>query len=314
MMGDNRGASDDSRFWGPVPRDGSSATRSRRTGRRSASACCRSAIVAHASRRRSRFRPTVCFMMGATVEPLTTAAAEVQPSAHRHSAIERTADERLPAAAARRREPRPPQAGRAQALQRSPPVRVRPPPRRALGRGRRRGRPRLPRRSARRRRRAVRHRVAHDARAARAEPPQRLQAAHARGARGALPDRHAHGRRRSASSRAARARSTPAGCTRRTSPRCATRCSGVARPGLHLPVRRLRGAATSATSSARSSKATRRPPRSPPPRSSPRSRATATCAAPTRCTRAGSSRRTSATRRPSTATRSSASAYRRCTA
>ena len=32
MMGDNRGESDDSRFWGPVPRDGSSAEPSPPTG------------------------------------------------------------------------------------------------------------------------------------------------------------------------------------------------------------------------------------------------------------------------------------------
>ena len=37
MMGDNRGASDDSRFWGPVPATGSSARPSPPTGRRTAS-------------------------------------------------------------------------------------------------------------------------------------------------------------------------------------------------------------------------------------------------------------------------------------
>ena len=40
-MGDNRGASDDSRFWGPVPQTGSSARPSPPTGRRSASALSR---------------------------------------------------------------------------------------------------------------------------------------------------------------------------------------------------------------------------------------------------------------------------------
>src|ERR671933_838046 len=40
MMGDNRGSSDDSRFWGPVPRSGSSAGRSPPTGRPAASAPC----------------------------------------------------------------------------------------------------------------------------------------------------------------------------------------------------------------------------------------------------------------------------------
>ena len=38
MMGDNRGASDDSRFWGPVPETGSSARPSPPTGRPTASA------------------------------------------------------------------------------------------------------------------------------------------------------------------------------------------------------------------------------------------------------------------------------------
>ena len=38
MMGDNRGASDDSRFWGPVPEAGSSARPSPPTGRPTASA------------------------------------------------------------------------------------------------------------------------------------------------------------------------------------------------------------------------------------------------------------------------------------
>ena len=96
---------------------------------------------------------------------------------------------------------------------------------------------------------------------------QRLQAAHARRrARSCTrsscaPPTQRRGRL------ALRARDRrAAACTRRTSPRCATRSRGVARARLHLPERRLPGRRTSATSSARSSTATPRARRSPPPR------------------------------------------------
>ena len=113
-------------------------------------------------------------------------------------------------------------------------------------------------------------------------------------------------------SRCARA-STRAACTARTSRRCATRCAGVAPAGHASAWSTGSRSPTRPRAARRSSTATPRAPRSPPRRSSPRSRATASCTAPTRGTRAGSSPRTSATPRPSTARRSSARASRRCT-
>ena len=157
---------------------------------------------------------------------------------------------------------------------------VRPRARRPLGRRRRRGRPRLPRRPARRRGGAARPRALglREVRALSALNDSKQHNAEAREELFPIVMRTAA---RSPSSRAACAGSTAAACTARTSRRCATRCVGVARPGLRLPDRRLLGAATSATSSARSSTATRPARRSPPPRSSRRSRATASCTAPT---------------------------------
>ena len=55
MMGDNRGSSDDSRFWGPVPESGSSAKPSRPTGRPSASASSKSAGARRSGSRLFRF-------------------------------------------------------------------------------------------------------------------------------------------------------------------------------------------------------------------------------------------------------------------
>ena len=171
------------------------------------------------------------------------------PWSPQHHAGSRRTSRPRPSRAPPSRRPPPPRAD--QAPHRPPPLPVRPRPGRALGRGRRRGRARLPRRPARRRRRALRRRARSASREVRAlTRAQRLQAARRRGARGALPGGHAHGRARSSSSRAACAASTAAGCTRRTSPRCATRCAGVARPGCLCLVRRLPACPTSATSSA----------------------------------------------------------------
>ena len=93
-----------------------------------------------------------------------------------------------------------------------------------------------------------------------------------RGARGALPAAFCAAPRASSSSRAACAASTRAGCTRRISRRCATRCEASLRDvsgEVLCLMRRLRGAEFGARS-ARSSTATRPAPRSRPRRSSRR--------------------------------------------
>ena len=58
MMGDNRGSSDDSRFWGPVPRSGSSAAPSPPTGRPSGSASSEAAAVRCRQRHAPRDAPS----------------------------------------------------------------------------------------------------------------------------------------------------------------------------------------------------------------------------------------------------------------
>ena len=256
MMGDNRGESDDSRFWGPVPAGMDHRRRLRHllAARRSASS---SALARARSRRRT-----------------------ASPSGRRLFAFDRA-------------------------------------PRLPVRRRRRRGRPRLPRRARWSPRRCCSTTSAlTPARAARAGGAERLQAAHAR-PREELYPLVLRAAARVVGRLALRARDRrAAGCTGRTSRRCATRCARVAaRTEVHLPHRRLPGRATfghpqraivdgDATSAAIAAasivaKVTR-----------DRYMRHADDAAP----RLGASPSTSATRPPSTARRSCASASRRCTA
>ena len=117
-----------------------------------------------------------------------------------------------------------------------------------------------------------------------------------------------------ASSRAARAGSTPAACTARTSPRCATRCIARRPARRALPRRRL--PVPDFGHEQRADRRRRRDERGDRRRVDRRQGHARPLHAPRRraASRAGSSPRTSATRRPSTARRSSASASRRCTA
>ena len=71
MMGDNRGASDDSRFWGPVPKTGSSARPSPPTGPRTASA---------SSKRREQPKRTAAGWRAAAASSPSTAASAAASS------------------------------------------------------------------------------------------------------------------------------------------------------------------------------------------------------------------------------------------
>ena len=167
-----------------------------------------------------------------------------------------------------------------------------------LDRRRRRGRPRLPGRARWSPRRAVRLRRADDARAA-ALSALNDSKQHTTQAREELFPLVLRSAARLSWSRAACAASTPAGCTRPTSPRCGMRDRRDARRARRgaLPLRRLPGARTSDAPSGRSSTATRPAPRSPRPRSSPRSRRDRYMRHADASIPAGASPSTSATRR-----------------
>ena len=187
--------------------------------------------------------------------------------------------------------------------QRPPAVRVRPRDRQPVGRGRRRGGPRLARRAARGRRGAVRPRAPDALGPARAVQAQRLQAAHRGRARGALPAGDA--RRRPVDDRLPlRARDRLARPARDEPRRAALRAAAGGVPRHGLPGRRLRGPAVRA----RAARGDRRRLPQRRDRRGVRAReghaATATCAAPPSAIPSGTSPRTSATRRPSTARRS----------